>query len=107
MSIMEQIDNEVKQNRIMLYMKGTPNAPACGFSGTAVRLLEACRHPYKTSNVLENMEVREGVKRYSSWPTIPQLYIDGEFIGGCDDMLEMFRSGALQKKIGVPEADGE
>jgi len=95
MSIQNRIEQEIKNNRVMLYMKGTPAMPECGFSAQAVQLLQKCGAQFETANVLEDPELREGIKQYSDWPTIPQLYIDGEFIGGCDIMFELFRNGEL------------
>ena len=95
----EMIDSEVKGNDVLLFMKGTPAFPQCGFSGQVVQILDYLGVPYKGVNVLENMEIREGVKAYSSWPTIPQLYVKGEFIGGCDIVREMFQAGELQEML--------
>ena len=91
------IDNEVKSNDVVLFMKGTPQFPMCGFSGQVVQILNFLGVPYKGVNVLEDQEVREGIKAYSSWPTIPQLYVKGEFVGGCDITREMFQAGELQQ----------
>jgi monothiol glutaredoxin len=90
------IDNEVKSNSVVLFMKGTPSFPQCGFSSQVVQILDYLGVDYKGINVLENMEVREGVKQYSNWPTIPQLYVKGEFVGGCDIVREMFQQNELQ-----------
>lgn len=90
------IDNEVKSNDVLLFMKGTPNFPQCGFSGQVVQILDYLGVDYKGVNVLENMEVRQGIKDYAGWPTIPQLYVKGEFVGGCDIVREMFQAGELQ-----------
>ena len=90
------IDNEVKSNDVVLFMKGTPDAPMCGFSGRVVQILDHLGADYKGINVLESGEVRQGIKDYSNWPTIPQLYVKGEFIGGCDIVTEMFQSGELK-----------
>lgn len=98
-----QIDQLVKTNDIVLFMKGSASFPMCGFSGRAIQILKACGvdpKTVKTVNVLENDAVRAGIKEYSSWPTIPQLYVKGEFIGGSDIMMEMYESGELQKAIG-------
>jgi len=97
MSIEGRIEQDIKNNRVMLYMKGTPAMPKCGFSAQAVQLLQMCGAEFETANVLEDPELREGIKQYSNWPTIPQLYIDGEFIGGCDIMSELFRKGELRR----------
>ena len=102
MSVNEQIDSLVKQNPVVLFMKGTASFPQCGFSGRAVQILKACgvdSKAIKTVNVLDEPEIREAIKTYSNWPTIPQLYLAGEFIGGSDIMMEMYESGELKKLI--------
>lgn len=102
MSAHQRIDELVKGNDIVLFMKGTASFPQCGFSGRAVQILKACgvdTKGIKTVNVLEDPEIRQGIKEYSNWPTIPQLYVKGEFIGGSDIMMEMYESGELQKTI--------
>jgi monothiol glutaredoxin len=96
MAIEQFIDNEVKGNDVVLFMKGTPQFPMCGFSGQVVQILDYLGVAYKGLNVLENEELRNGVKVYSNWPTIPQLYVKGEFVGGCDIIREMFQAGELQ-----------
>lgn len=100
MSIQDVIKDQVSKNRVVLYMKGTPDFPQCGFSANAIGMLRACgiEQPF-TVNVLENAEIRQGIKEYANWPTIPQLYINGEFVGGCDIMIEMYQSGELQKVL--------
>ena len=98
----QRIDDLVKQNDIVLFMKGTASFPQCGFSGRAVQVLKACGVESKaitTVNVLEDAEIRAGIKDYSNWPTIPQLYIKGEFIGGSDIMMEMYEKGELQQAL--------
>ncbi len=90
------IDNEVKTNDIVLFMKGTPGFPQCGFSGQVVQILDYIGVEYKGVNVLSSDDIRQGIKDYSNWPTIPQLYVKGEFIGGCDIIREMFQSKELQ-----------
>ena len=97
MSIEEFIANEVKSNDVVLFMKGTPQFPQCGFSGQVVQILDHIGVGYKGLNVLESTELRNGIKTYSNWPTIPQLYVKGEFVGGCDIVREMFQAGELQK----------
>lgn len=92
-----RIDAEVKNNDVVLFMKGTPQFPMCGFSGQVVQILGYIGVPYKGVNVLEDQEIREGIKAYSNWPTIPQLYVKGEFVGGCDITREMFQAGELQQ----------
>jgi monothiol glutaredoxin len=109
MSIEQFIGNEVKENQVVLFMKGTPQFPMCGFSGQVVQILDYLGVAYKGLNVLENDELRQGIKAYSDWPTIPQLYVKGEFVGGCDIIREMFQSGELQsllkdKGVAVKEA---
>ena len=91
-----RIDAEVKSSDVVLFMKGTPQFPMCGFSGQVAQILGYLGVPYKGVNVLEDQEIREGIKAYSNWPTIPQLYVKGEFIGGCDIMREMYQNGELQ-----------
>lgn len=90
------IDNEVKSNDIVLFMKGTPGFPQCGFSGQVVQILDYLGLDYKGVNVLTSDELRQAIKDYSNWPTIPQLYVKGEFVGGCDIIREMFQNGELQ-----------
>ncbi len=92
-----QIDAEVKTNDVVLFMKGTPQFPQCGFSGQVVQILNHLGVPYKGVNVLEDAVLRDGIKAYSNWPTIPQLYVKGEFVGGCDITREMFQAGELQQ----------
>ena len=102
--IQKRIDDLVKTNDILLFMKGTASFPMCGFSGRAVQVLKACGVDPKaiaTVNVLDDDEIRQGIKDYSQWPTIPQLYIKGEFIGGSDIMMEMYESGELKKLLGT------
>jgi monothiol glutaredoxin len=96
MSIQDWIKNEVESNDVVLFMKGTPNFPQCGFSGQVVQILDYLGVPYKGINVLEDADLRQGIKDYASWPTIPQLYIKGEFVGGCDIVREMFQNQELQ-----------
>ena len=101
-TVHEFIDETVKAHPIVLFMKGTAQFPQCGFSGRAVALLKDCgARNIVTVNVLEDDEVRQGIKDYSNWPTVPQLYIKGEFIGGADIMTEMHQSGELQKAVGA------
>jgi monothiol glutaredoxin len=100
MDIQEKIRKQVTENRVVLYMKGTPEAPMCGFSAAAVQMLEAVgAEEVATVNVLADPDVRQGIKDFSNWPTIPQLYVDGEFIGGADIMREMYQSGELSKLL--------
>ena len=100
MNIQDVIKNQVTGNRVVLYMKGTPDFPQCGFSANAIGILRACgvNDPY-TVNVLEHPDVRQGIKEFANWPTIPQLYVNGEFIGGSDILTEMYQSGELKKLL--------
>jgi monothiol glutaredoxin len=105
MGIEQFIDNEVKGNDVVLFMKGTPQFPQCGFSGQVVQILDHLGVSYKGLNVLESDDLRNGIKAYSNWPTIPQLYVKGEFVGGCDIVREMFQAGELQQTLkdkGIP-----
>jgi monothiol glutaredoxin len=98
MDTQERIRKQVTENTVVLYMKGTPEAPQCGFSAAAVQILEACGvEEVATVNVLADADIRQGIKEFSNWPTIPQLYVDGEFIGGADIMREMYQTGELKK----------
>ena len=101
--VQKRIDDLVKTHRVVLFMKGTAQFPMCGFSGRAVQILKACGvSDLKTFNVLEDEAVRHGIKEYANWPTIPQLYVNGEFVGGSDIMTEMYQAGELQQALGVP-----
>ena len=93
----DKIDAEVKANDVVLFMKGTAQFPMCGFSGQVVQILDYLGVPFKGVNVLDSDEIRQGIKDYSNWPTIPQLYVKGEFVGGCDIVREMFQAGELQQ----------
>jgi len=98
MNIQDVIKDQVTKNKVMLYMKGSPDFPQCGFSANAVNILRACGvDNIASANVLEDAEIRQGIKEYSNWPTIPQLYVNGEFVGGSDIVTEMYKSGELQK----------
>jgi monothiol glutaredoxin len=100
MDTQEKIRQQVSENRVVLYMKGTPDAPQCGFSAAAVQMLEACgADEVATVDVLADADIRQAIKQFSNWPTIPQLYVDGEFVGGADIMREMYQSGELQKLL--------
>jgi monothiol glutaredoxin len=94
-NVLQQIDQVVKANDVVLFMKGTPQFPMCGFSSQVVQILDYLGVEYKGVNVLDNEEVRQGIKEYANWPTIPQLYVKGEFVGGCDIVREMFQAGEL------------
>ena len=100
MTVQEKIRNQVTENSVVLYMKGTPQFPQCGFSGATVQILKACElQDFVAVNVLDDPEIRDGIKAYSNWPTIPQLYIKGEFVGGADIVRDMHQQGELQKLI--------
>ncbi len=100
MDVQDKIRQQVTDNKVVLYMKGTPDAPQCGFSAAAVQILEACgAEDVATVNVLADADIRQGIKDFSSWPTIPQLYVKGEFVGGADIMREMYQSGELHKLL--------
>ena len=101
----QRIDELVKSSEVLLFMKGTASFPQCGFSGRAIQILKACgvdARQLKTVNVLEDQEIRAGIKDYSQWPTIPQLYVHGEFVGGSDIMMEMYENGELQQVLTKP-----
>ena len=89
----------VKDNKVMVFMKGTPEQPQCGFSGQVVRILHAEGAEFASANVLEDWDLREGIKKFSDWPTVPQVYIDGEFVGGCDVMTSLYQSGELEEML--------
>ena len=100
MTVQEKIRKQIEDNDIILYMKGSPQFPQCGFSGRATQLLQACgATKFASVDVLADSEIREGIKQFSSWPTIPQLYIKGQFIGGSDIMMELYQKGELQKLV--------
>ena len=100
MSVQDTIKKQVTGHKIVLYMKGSPDFPQCGFSANAVKILQACGvNEMFTVNVLEDPDIRQGIKHYANWPTIPQLYINGEFVGGSDIVSEMYQSGELQKML--------
>ncbi len=102
--IQQTIRETVEKNRVVLFMKGTKNFPQCGFSARAVEILKRCGAEFKDVNVLADPALRQGIKDYSSWPTIPQVYIDGKFVGGSDILMEMYNSGELQKMLTSPAA---
>ena len=98
--VQQRIDDLVKSNRVVLFMKGTAQFPMCGFSGRAIQILKACGvEDLQTVNVLEDESVRQGIKEYANWPTIPQLYVNGEFVGGSDILMEMYEAGELQQVL--------
>ncbi len=100
MDVNARIKDQLTSNDVLLYMKGTPDFPQCGFSGQTVAALNAIGKPYAYVNIFEDPEIREGLKTYSNWPTFPQLYVKGELIGGCDIVIDMYQSGELEKVLG-------
>lgn len=104
MDVIDRIKTQLSGSPVLLYMKGTPDFPQCGFSATAVRALKAVGAEFNTVNIFEEPELREALKQYSNWPTYPQLYVNGELVGGCDIIVEMYNSGELQKMIGEAKA---
>ena len=107
-TVQETINEQLSKHSVVLYMKGTPQFPQCGFSATVAEILKRCGvNDYFSVNVLEEPEIRQGIKEFANWPTIPQLYVNGEFVGGADIMREMYQSGELQKVLeGVTAAKG-
>jgi monothiol glutaredoxin len=99
MTIQDRIQKDITDNRIMLYMKGTPDAPMCGFSKHVADILRHYSAEFASANVLEDPDLRQGIKDFSDWPTIPQLYVDGEFVGGCDITIELMQSGELETML--------
>lgn len=99
--VKERIEKLIKDNKIMVFMKGTKLMPQCGFSNNVVQILNTLAVPFETVNVLDDYEIRQGIKEYSNWPTIPQVYINGEFIGGSDIMIELYQKGELQQLVEV------
>ena len=97
--IIEKIESAVKENKIMIFMKGNRSFPQCGFSAATVAIFDEIGEPYATADVLSDPELRDAIKQYSNWPTIPQVYIDGKFVGGCDIVNEMHASGELDKEL--------
>ena len=104
MDVNARIEQQLNSNAVILYMKGTPDFPQCGFSGQAVAALNAVGKPFAYVNIFEDPEIREGLKVYSNWPTFPQLYVNGELIGGSDIVIEMYHSGELHKVLGAEAA---
>ncbi len=100
MNVQETIKEAIENNEVILFMKGTPQFPQCGFSGRTVQVLQACGSKFAAVDVLADPQIREGIKQYSNWPTIPQLYVKGEFVGGSDIVMEMYQNGELQKLLG-------
>lgn len=103
--VLQKIDEEVKANKVILFMKGTPDFPQCGFSAHTVDILRSYGYPFKTVDVLEDPRVREGIKRYTNWPTIPQVFINGKFIGGCDILHELHERGDLEPMLKAAFSD--
>ena len=99
--VINEIENEIRNNKVMIYMKGTPSFPQCGFSAATIEIFEELGRPFNSVDVLSNPAKREGIKRYSNWPTIPQIYVDGKFIGGCDIVREMHQRGELKRLLDV------
>ncbi|AFZ17376.1 Grx4 family monothiol glutaredoxin [Allocoleopsis franciscana] len=99
--VKERIDNLVSQNKILVFMKGNKLMPQCGFSNNVVQILNTLGVPYETVDVLDDYEIRQGIKEYSNWPTIPQVYINGEFVGGSDVLIELYQQGELQQLVEV------
>lgn len=99
--VQQRIENLINSNKIMVFMKGNKLMPQCGFSNNVVQILNMLAVPYETFDVLADPEIRQGIKEYSSWPTIPQVYIDGEFVGGSDIMIELYQKGELQQMVEV------
>lgn len=97
--VTQQIEQSVRNNKIMIFMKGTRNFPQCGFSAATVQVFENLGVPFETADVLADQDLREGVKRYTNWPTIPQVFIDGKFVGGCDIIRELYESGELETLV--------
>lgn len=97
----ERLDNIVNRNKITVFMKGTKLMPQCGFSNNVVQILNSLGVPYETVNVLDDYEIRQGIKEYSKWPTIPQVYVNGDFVGGSDILIELYQSGELQQMVEV------
>lgn len=105
--INERIKEQLESNPVLVYMKGTPDFPQCGFSGQTVAALKAIGRPFSYVNIFDDPEIREGLKTYSNWPTFPQLYVDGELVGGCDIVVEMYQSGELQKLLTQTDASND
>lgn len=99
--LQERIDTLIQQNKVLVFMKGNKLMPQCGFSNNVVQILNTLGVPFETVDVLEDMEIRQGIKEYSEWPTIPQVYVNGEFIGGSDVMIELYKQGKLQEMLTV------
>ncbi|MEE3718319.1 Grx4 family monothiol glutaredoxin [Tumidithrix elongata RA019] len=94
--IQTKIEGQINNNKIMIYMKGTPSMPQCGFSAATIQVFSALGYPFETYDILQDPEIRQGIKEFSNWPTIPQVYVNGEFVGGCDIVMEMHKQGELE-----------
>lgn len=99
MDVIARIENQIKNNAVVLFMKGTPDFPQCGFSGQTVQVLQACNAQFSAVNIFEDPELREALKSYSNWPTYPQLYINGELVGGCDIIMDLYNKGELASML--------
>jgi monothiol glutaredoxin len=106
MDVIARIKDQIENNSVVLYMKGTPDFPQCGFSAQTVQALNACNAKYKSVNIFEDPELREALKSYSNWPTYPQLYVSGELIGGCDIVMDLYNQGKLAKLLADADAVG-
>ena len=104
MEVIERIKDQLESSPVILFMKGTPDFPQCGFSGQTVQVLRTCRAKFSHFNIFEDQELREALKEYSHWPTYPQLYIDGELVGGCDIIMDLYHRGELEKMLGEVDA---
>ncbi|MDD2762277.1 MAG: Grx4 family monothiol glutaredoxin [Methylomonas sp.] len=100
MNVVERIQDQLASAPVVLYMKGTPDFPQCGFSGRVVQVLQSCNAEYRAINIFEDPELREALKEYSHWPTYPRLYVNGELVGGCDIVMDLYDKGALQTMVG-------
>ena len=107
MNINERIKEQLDSNHILLYMKGSPDFPQCGFSGQTVAALKSIGQPFSYVNIFDDEEIRQGLKAYSNWPTFPQLYVDGELVGGCDIVIEMYNSGELKELLDKEQASND
>jgi monothiol glutaredoxin len=104
MNVIERIKNHIENNPVVLFMKGTPDFPQCGFSGQTVQILEACQAKYSAVNIFEDPELRDALKEYSNWPTYPQLYINGNLVGGCDIVTDLYKKGELTAMLAAASA---
>ena len=107
MNVIERIKDQIENNPVVLYMKGSPDFPQCGFSGQTVQILEACQAQYTAINIFEDPELREALKEYSNWPTYPQLYISGDLVGGCDIVTDLYKKGELAALLAAAKATAQ